>query len=266
MSNQEKNCEKDILLEIENLRKYFPLKQSFFDQILQKPRRYLKAVDDVSLTIYKGENLGIVGESGCGKTTLAKTAIMLYKPDDGKVTFCGKDLMSLDTRELRKECINFQMVFQDPYSSLDPRMTVREIISEPLVYHHLCEKSELKQKVADTLSMVGLFEHQADRFPGEFSGGQQQRVGVARALALNPKLIIADEPVSALDVSIQAQIIDLLMDLQKKYGITILFISHDLRVIHYITQRVVVMYLGKIVEVAKPMNCLTTHCIHIPRC
>lgn len=250
-NNTKINTNKNTLLHVEHLRKIFPLKQSIFDVIRRVPLRYVNAVDDVSLTIYEGENLGIVGESGCGKTTFAKTAIQLYKPDGGKVLFKGKDLIELHPRELRKECINFQMIFQDPFSSLNPRMTVREIISEALLYHKICTKEELPKRVSKTLEMVGLYEHQADRFPGEFSGGQQQRVGIARALALNPKLIIADEPVSALDVSIQAQIIDLLMELQKKFDITILFISHDLRVVRYITQRVVVMYLGKIIEIAE---------------
>jgi oligopeptide/dipeptide ABC transporter ATP-binding protein len=240
----------NILLKVENLRKTFPIKQSIFEVIKRTPPKYVNAVDDVSLLIYKGENLGIVGESGCGKTTFAKTAIQLYKPDSGKVLFEGKNLVDLNPRDLRKERVNFQMIFQDPFSSLNPRMTVREIISEALLYHKICTKEELPQYISKTLEMVGLFEHQADRFPGEFSGGQQQRVGIARALALKPKLIIADEPVSALDVSIQAQIIDLLMELQRKFNITILFISHDLRVVRYITQRVVVMYLGKIIEVA----------------
>ena len=239
-----------VLLQVEHLKKVFPIKQSIFEAIRRAPQRQVNAVDDVSLTIYQGENLGIVGESGCGKTTFAKSVIQLYRPDSGTVQFDGKDLMALPPRQLRRECINFQMIFQDPFSSLNPRMTVREIISEALLYHKICTKKELEQRVTETLAMVGLYEHQADRFPGEFSGGQQQRVGIARALALNPKLIIADEPVSALDVSIQAQIIDLLMELQQKFNITILFISHDLRVVRYITQRVVVMYLGKIIEVA----------------
>lgn len=247
---QTKTDERNVLLQVDNLKKHFPIKQTMFEAMAKKPARSVKAVDDVTLTIYEGENLGIVGESGCGKTTLAKTIIQLHNPDAGSVYFDGQDLTKLSSRELRRKCVNFQMIFQDPFSSLNPRMTVREIISEALRVHKICPRSELSDRVKKTLTQVGLHEHQADRFPGEFSGGQQQRVGIARALALGPKLILADEPVSALDVSIQAQIIDLLMELQKELGITILFISHDLRVVRYITQRVIVMYLGKVIEMA----------------
>jgi oligopeptide/dipeptide ABC transporter ATP-binding protein len=245
-----KNNNSEVLLSVKHLRKEFPIKQTIFDIIQKKEKKKLTAVDDVSIDIYKGENLGIVGESGCGKTTFAKSAIQLYKPNSGEVFFEGIDITKVSRRELRKLCRNFQMIFQDPFSSLNPRMSVRDVLSEALTVHKIVEKNKVNAKIAELIDMVGLNIDQLDRFPGEFSGGQQQRIGIARALALNPKLIIADEPVSALDVSIQAQIINLIKDLQERLGITFIFISHDLRVVRYVTTRVVVMYLGKIIETA----------------
>lgn len=246
-----KTEQREILVQLHQLTKSFPLKHTIVDVLRGKPAKKLVAVDDVSLDIYKGESLGVVGESGCGKTTLAKSIVQLYKPDHGQIIFEGQDLTQFGKKKLRQACINFQMVFQDPYSALNPRMTVREIIAEALLYHKLATKSDVKEKIINLLHLVGLHDEHADRFPGEFSGGQQQRVGIARALALNPKLIVADEPVSALDVSIQAQIINLLKELQEQLQITIMFISHDLRVVRYVTQRVAVMYLGKIIEIAE---------------
>lgn len=244
------NQDRKILVQTNNLCKRFLIKRTLFDAIAKKPVKTLRAVDDVSIDIYVGENLGLVGESGCGKSTLARTIIRLYEPDDGKIFFNGKNLTDMNKNELRKERKNFQMIFQDPYSSLNPRMSIREILEEELTFHKVCTKKDMDRRIIELLEMVGLGKDMADRFPGEFSGGQRQRVGIARAIALNPKFIIADEPVSALDVSIQAQIINLLEELQKKLDLTILFISHDLRVVKYITHRVAVMYLGKIVELS----------------
>lgn len=238
------------MMRIEGLRKVFPVKQSLFEIMARRPIRVVLAVDSVNLTIEKRENLGLVGESGCGKSTLARTVIRLYEPDAGKVYFDGLDLAHITREALREERRRMQMIFQDPYSSLNPRMSVRDMLSEALLVHKICSKSQLEQRIAELLDMVGLSMQVAERFPGEFSGGQRQRIGIARALALNPTFVIADEPVSALDVSIQAQIINLLDELQKTLDLTILFISHDLGVVRHITHRVAVMYLGKIVEIA----------------
>ena len=242
---------REPLVHVEDLSKQFPIPQGILDAIRRKPKQALTAVDHVSFDIYQGDTLGLVGESGCRKSTLAKTLIRLYAPTGGRIVFAGTDLSQLDKTQLKEHCKNIQMIFQDPYSSLNPRMTVRQILAEELTYHNMCSKEEMDKTILELLALVGLTEQQADRYPGEFSGGQRQRIGIARALALRPKLIIADEPVSALDVSIQAQVINLLIDLQKKLGLTILFISHDLRVVRYITNRVAVMYLGKIVEMAE---------------
>ncbi|MFW6264548.1 MAG: ABC transporter ATP-binding protein [Bacillota bacterium] len=235
------------LLEVKNLKKYFPVKAG----IIKKTVGHVKAVDDISFDIKEGETLGLVGESGCGKSTTGATILRLLEATAGKVNFAGKDILSLnkkDMREIRKE---IQIVFQDPYASLNPRMTVAEIVGEPLEIHNLAKsKKEKEEKVSSLLDRVGLTREQMNRYPHEFSGGQRQRIGVARALAVNPKLIIADEPVSALDVSIQAQVINLLQDLQQEFGLTYLFIAHDLSVVKHISDRVAVMYLGKIVELA----------------
>ena len=249
------------LLEVTDLCKSFPLKYGVLDAVMRKERKHLTAVDHVSFTLNAGETLGLVGESGCGKSTLARTVINLYNPTGGKVVFAGVDFSQLSKHELRNSCKDIQMIFQDPYSSLNPRMTVRQVLREELLHHNMCTKDEVDARIIQLLELVGLSEDQADRLPSAFSGGQRQRIGIARALAVQPKLIIADEPVSALDVSIQAQIINLLCDLQEKLGLSILFISHDLRVVRYISDRVAVMYLGAMVETA-PTDILYTAPAH----
>jgi peptide/nickel transport system ATP-binding protein len=238
------------LLEAKNVRKYFePESQDWFTKYFGD-RKWVHAVDDVSLSIRKGETLGLVGESGCGKTTLARSLVQLYEPDDGTALYAGSDLTDMSKRQLRAERSNFQVIFQDPFSSLNPRATVKEIIGRPLEIHGLVDDREEKvDRVAELLGQVGLEESHLNRYPHEFSGGQKQRIGIARALAVEPDLIIADEPVSALDVSVQAQIINLLMDLQDDYGLTYLFVAHDLNVVQHISDRIAVMYLGEIVEV-----------------
>jgi len=240
---------KEIILKVENLYKWFPLKRTILDAITKKPIRNVKAVDGVSMEIYKGENIGLVGESGCGKSTLAKTIIRLYEPTSGKINFKGGDFTLLKGKNLREKRTDIQMIFQDPYSSLNPKMSVKETLVEAIKYHKICETSEIGLKMNELLDMVNIPRYVADRFPREFSGGQRQRISIARALAVNPELILADEPVSSLDVSIQMQIINLLSDLKNKLNLTVLFISHNLRVVEYITDRVAVMYLGKIVEI-----------------
>ena len=238
-------------LRIEGLSKVFLMKQPILDIIARKPRKVLKAVDNVSFVIKQGETLGLVGESGCGKSTLARTIIRLYNPDGGKILFDGVDIATLKGGKLREERKRFQMIFQDPYSSLNPRMSVRDMLSEIFAVHKICPRNEIEDRIKKLLEMVGMSISIVDRFPGEFSGGQRQRLGIARALALNPIFIIADEPVSALDVSIQAQVINLLAEIQQSLNLTLLFISHDLRVVRHVTHRVAVMYLGKIVELSE---------------
>ncbi|MED5588422.1 uncharacterized protein METZ01_LOCUS38097 [marine metagenome] len=239
----------DIILEVKNLKMYFPVGSGFLSR---KPVGYVKAVDDVNFTVKRGETLGLVGESGCGKTTTGRCILQLYKPTAGQVVFDGQDLTSMNTKTMRGMRREMQVIFQDPYSSLNPRMTAGNIIGEPLIVHGLvANKTEYRDKVADLLTNVGLNPYMADRFPHEFSGGQRQRIGVARALSVSPKFIVADEPVSALDVSIQAQIINLLEDLQEQFNLTYLFIAHDLSVVRHISDRVGVMYLGHLVEMAE---------------
>ena len=239
----------DVLLEVKNLKMHFPVSSGFLSR---KPTGYVKAVDDVSFTVKRGETLGLVGESGCGKTTTGRCILQLYKPTDGQVIFDGQDLTRLNTKGMRAMRKEMQVIFQDPYSSLNPRMTAGNIIGEPLIVHGLVSgKDEYREKVAELLTNVGLNPYMADRFPHEFSGGQRQRIGVARALSVSPKFIVADEPVSALDVSIQAQIINLLEDLQEQFNLTYLFIAHDLSVVRHISDRVGVMYLGHMVELAE---------------
>lgn len=239
--------EEKVLLEVKNLKKYFPVKAGVF----RKTVGYLKAVDDISFYIKEKETLGLVGESGCGKTTTGLTILRLEEPTAGEVRFAGKNVLSLNKKELKKIRRNMQIIFQDPYSSLNPRMMVADIVGEPLNVHNLVRnKKERNEKVRELLESVGLTAEQMKRYPHEFSGGQRQRIGIARALAVNPKLIIADEPVSALDVSIQAQVINILQDLQRDLGLTYLFIAHDLSVVKHISDRVAVMYLGRIVEIA----------------
>ena len=236
----------EVLIELQNLSKHFTLHTNF----LGKPTSVLKAVDGVSLTINKGEAYGLVGESGCGKTTLGKILVNLYKPTSGKIIFEGKELTSLNEEQRRAYCKDIQMIFQDPYASLNPRMTIGDIIAEPILINNLLPKEQIEERVIYLLNCVGLARHQRNRYPHEFSGGQRQRVGIARALAVEPKLIVCDEPVSALDVSIQAQVLNLLKDLQEEFGLTYLFIAHGLNVVKHISDRVGVMYLGKLAEVA----------------
>lgn len=233
------------LVEVKNLKKYFPVTKGFFG----RKKSFVKAVDDVSFTIKKGETLGLVGESGCGKSTTGRMLMRLIDPTEGQIWFEGKEISNLNDNQIRNTRKDFQMVFQDPYASLNPRMKVGEIIAEPLIVHGV-EKEKRIARVEELLEVVGLSSYHSDRYPHEFSGGQRQRIGIARALAVNPKLIIADEPVSALDVSIQSQILNLLKDLQEEFDLTYLFIAHDLSVVEHISDRVGVMYLGKIVELA----------------
>lgn len=232
------------LLRIEHLKKYFPIKGGFFGRTIGQ----VYAVDDVSLSIQKGSTLGLVGESGCGKSTLGRTILKLYPSTAGTISFDGKDLTHLSTNDMRPIRRDLQIIFQDPYSSLNPRMLIGTILEEPLIIHKIGTKQERLKRVDELLDIVGLNQEAKFRYPHEFSGGQRQRVGIARALALNPKLIIADEPVSALDVSIQSQILNLLGDLKHQFGLSYLFIAHDLAVVEHISDFVAVMYLGKVVE------------------
>jgi oligopeptide transport system ATP-binding protein len=235
------------LLEIRNLKKHFPVGDGFFS----RGKGAVKAVDGVNLTIEEGETVGLVGESGCGKSTLGRAILRLLEPTSGEVNFLGKNLLTMSQRELREMRREMQIIFQDPYASLNPRMRVGDIVGEGLEIHKLAKGKAKRERVMELLHQVGLREDHFDRYPHEFSGGQRQRIGIARALAVSPKFIVCDEPVSSLDVSIQAQIINLLQELQEKMHLTYLFISHDLRVVEHISHRVAIMYLGKVVEIAK---------------
>jgi oligopeptide transport system ATP-binding protein len=232
------------LLKIENLAKVFPIKSGAFGRV----KETVKAVTDVSFEVRAGEVLGLVGESGCGKSTLGRTILKLIEPDGGRIVFNGRDITEFSPREMRPLRREMQMIFQDPFSSLNPRMTVGAIIAEPLVVHGIVPKSSRRDRVAELLETVGLSPDALLKYPHEFSGGQRQRIGIARALAVEPKLIIADEPVSALDISIQAQIINLLVDLKEKFGLTMIFIAHDLKVVEHISDEICVMYLGRVME------------------
>ncbi len=234
------------LLEVRELATHFPLRAGVFGRTVGS----IKAVDGVSLEVRRGETLGLVGESGCGKSTLGRSVLRLIEPTSGSIRFAGRELIGLPWREMRALRRKMQIIFQDPYASLNPRMTVREIVGEGLVIHRLASRGEREIRIAGLLEKMGLGRDSMDRYPHEFSGGQRQRIGIARALAVNPELVIADEPISSLDVSIQAQIVNLLMDLQRELGLTYLFIAHDLKIIEYLSTRVAVMYLGKIVELA----------------
>lgn len=241
-----KENEKEVFLKVDNLSKHFPMKKG----VLSKQKSAVKAVDGVHFDIYKGETLGVVGESGCGKSTMARLLIKLYEATEGSIEMEGKRIESLNKQELKKFRRDIQMVFQDPYASLNPKWTIKRTLLEPLIVHGIGSRNERIRRVKEILNAVGLNESYAERYPHEFSGGQRQRIGIARALILNPKLIIADEPVSALDISVQAQVINILRKLQQEYNLTYLFITHDLSVVEHIADRVIVMYLGRIVEVS----------------
>jgi len=235
------------LLQVKNLKKYFNLRSGF---LLQKTTGSVKAVDDISFNIKEGQTFGLVGESGCGKSTTARVVLRLVSPTSGKVIYNGIDIFSLERKQMFNIRKEIQIIFQDPYASLSPRMTIGDIISEPMEIHRVRDKGYRKNRVKELLSVVGLNPEHINRYPHEFSGGQRQRIGIARALALNPKLILCDEPVSALDVSVQAQILNLMTDLQKEFNLTYLFIAHDLSVVKHVSSKIGVMYLGKIVEIA----------------
>jgi oligopeptide/dipeptide ABC transporter ATP-binding protein len=236
------------ILEVQDLKKVFFLPQGIIQALLRQPPEKLTAVDGVSFEVKKGEILGIVGESGCGKTTLLRCLARIYEPDAGKILFEGKDILLMSRAEMRSERRKIQVVFQDPYSSLNPRMTVGQMLEEILSVHKICPPAQYQERIAQLLEMVGMHPSAVKRLPSQFSGGQRQRIGIARALAMEPTLLLADEPVSALDVSIQAQVINLLTELQAQLGLTMIFVTHDLRVVHHISDRIMIMYLGKVLE------------------
>jgi len=252
------NTNSEILVQVKNLKKYFPV---YSGLIFKQHSNDIKAVDDISFDIYRGETLGMVGETGCGKTTAGRTILQLYKPTSGQIIFDDIDLAQLQENELRPMRQRMQMIFQDPYASLNPRMTVGSIISAPLDVHSSMNRKEKRDRVQELLRIVGLNPDFVNRYPHEFSGGQRQRIGIARALALNPDLVICDEPISSLDVSIQAQIVNLLEALQEQFGLTYLFIAHDLSMVRHISDRMIVMYLGKVMELAD-RNEIYLHPLH----
>ncbi|OBY81480.1 peptide ABC transporter substrate-binding protein [Paenibacillus sp. KS1] len=238
---------KESLIEVRNLKKYFPIKTGLFNRVVG----HVKAVDDVTFSINKGETFGLVGESGCGKSTLGRAILQLQKPTSGAVFYDGKQIQNMNTKQLRLMRQDMQIIFQDPFGSLNPRIHIRDIIGEPLRVHNKVPSSDIDKRVVELMELVGLDPSRRNRYPHEFSGGQRQRVGIARAIALNPNFIVADEAVSALDVSVQSQVLNLLMKLQKELGLTYLFIAHGLNVVRHISDRIGVMYLGKLVEVAR---------------
>ncbi|GED71271.1 ABC transporter ATP-binding protein [Brevibacillus reuszeri] len=248
---------KQALVEVRNLKKYFEVQKSF----LGRSQTLLKAVDDVSFTIQKGETFGLVGESGCGKTTIGRTLLKLYEPTDGDILYKGQSISQLGYKEMLPYRKKMQMIFQDPYASLDPRMTIAEIIGDPLVVHNIYQGKDRMDRVKELVELVGLKADHLNRYPHEFSGGQRQRIGIARALAVEPEFIVCDEPISALDVSIQAQVVNMLEELQERFGLTYLFVSHDLSMVRHISHKVGVMYLGSLVEYA-PVNELYTNMKH----
>ena len=239
--------ENNVILHVEGLKKHFPIMRGLF---IKRAVGHVKAVDGISFDVYRGETLGLVGESGCGKSTTGRVILQLYRPTAGKVDFDGKDLTELKGEDLRRLRPRMQMIFQDPYASLNPRMTVGELISEPMIIHTNKTRAERTDRVKELLELVGLNPKFDRRYPHEFSGGQRQRIGVARAMSLNPEFIVCDEPISALDVSVQAQVVNLLEELQEQLGLTYLFIAHDLSMVRHISTRVAVMYLGKLMEMA----------------
>jgi oligopeptide/dipeptide ABC transporter ATP-binding protein len=241
---------RDNLLRVENIRKYFPVRRGFLQRVIG----YVKAVDGVTLDVRRGETVGLVGESGCGKSTLGRTILRLVEPTEGRIEFDGKDFTDLPARSLKPFRAQMQMIFQDPIGSLNPRMSVGDIVGEGLLVHGLRNRKERERRVHETLGRVGLRAEYTNRYPHEFSGGQRQRIGIARALVTRPKLIVADEPVSALDVSIQSQVLNLLVELKREFNLTYLFVAHNLAVVSYISDRVAVMYLGKIVELADSVS------------
>ncbi|PKO23747.1 MAG: peptide ABC transporter substrate-binding protein [Chloroflexi bacterium HGW-Chloroflexi-1] len=243
-------AEQQVLLTVNHLKKYYPVKGGWFGRVTD----YVKAVDDVSFQIRRGETLGLVGESGCGKTTTARVILQLQRPTAGEVILNGNDLCQMQDDQLRSLRTQMQIIFQNPYTSLNPRMTIGAAIAEPIIVHGIAHGNAAHERVAELLTMVGLNRYFAGRFPSEFSGGQRQRIGIARALSVNPGFVICDEPISSLDVSIQAQIVNLLKRLQDQLGLTYLFISHDLRMVRYISNRIAVMYLGKIVEMGQSLD------------
>jgi oligopeptide transport system ATP-binding protein len=246
-SENHDSLNREVLIKVDDLKMHFPIRRG----VLKRQVGAIRAVDGITFDIYKGETLGLVGESGCGKSTVGRTILQLYEPTSGEVTFGNKTLTQLGKEQLRKARRHMQMIFQDPYASLNPRMTVGNIVSEPLIIHGIGNSKSRRARVEELLSLVGLNPYFINRYPHEFSGGQRQRIGIARALATNPLFIVADEPISALDVSIQAQVVNLLSDLKKELGLTYLFIAHDLSMVRYISDRVAVMYLGKIVELGE---------------
>jgi oligopeptide transport system ATP-binding protein len=238
---------REPLISVDGLKTYYPIKKG----ILSRTVGHIKAVDGVSFSIFEGETLGLVGESGCGKSTIGRSIVRLENPTEGKIIFQGDDITGLSNKQMSDYRSNLQIIFQDPFSSLNPRKRIKDIIAEPLKVHQIVQSKDIQKRVDELLDMVGLPKHYKNRYPHEFSGGQRQRIGIARALSLNPKLIVCDEPVSALDVSIQAQVLNLLSDLQKELNLTYLFIAHGLGAVKYISDRIAVMYLGKVVEIAK---------------